>query len=140
MRTGQNSKQMILMCSLVGKMQYYPIVQAVSRSGIAVYEITYGTDFNPEEPSPGQFACQIFYTVATPVASVGYLVIFLNSQPKAWSHLIDYFYCRKKSRQTFDFPPEIFGIGVEQQYEESFLSPDSPRTSSFSMAKLSDVS
>ena len=140
MRTGQNSKQMILMCSLVGKMQYYPLVQAVSRSGLAMYEIAYGWDFDPEEPSPVQFACQIFYTVIEPVASVGYLVIFLILQPKAWNHLLDCFYCHKKSLDTFNVFSETISSEVEQQYEESFLSPDSPRTSSFLMAQLPDVS
>ena len=131
MKTDHSSKQMILIYTLVGKMQYYPLVQAVSRSGLAVYEITYGWDFDPQEPSPVQFACQIFYTVLAPVASVGYLVIFLILQPKAWSHLINCFYCHKQSLETFDVFSETISSGVEQQYEESFLSPDSPRISSF---------
>ena len=67
--------------TLVSRLLWYPVIQAISRSGLTVYELVYGWDFNPDEPSKGQFAWQIIYTVITPMASVGYLCIYLTLQP-----------------------------------------------------------
>eukprot|EP01031_Cornospumella_fuschlensis_P037337 gene37337-45331_t len=67
------------------RMIYYPIVQAVGRSGYAWYEAQYGTSIDVTD-KPGKFACLIFLTIVTPLQSVGYLIIFLIMQPDAYLH------------------------------------------------------
>jgi hypothetical protein len=70
---------------------YYPIVQAIGRSGCAWYEGSYGYNFdpdggfnfNPSGTSDTQFAAQCLMVVSTPLISVGYLAIFLIMQPNA---------------------------------------------------------
>lgn len=70
---------------------YYPIVQAIGRSGCAWYEGAYGYNFapnrgfnfNPSDTSDQQFAAQCLMVISTPLISVGYLVIFLIMQPNA---------------------------------------------------------
>ena len=42
---------------LANRMLYYPIVQAISRSGSAWYELQFGWDFNPPSVTRLQFAC-----------------------------------------------------------------------------------
>eukprot|EP01039_Chlorochromonas_danica_P005098 gene5099-5602_t len=73
--------------TLAQRMVYYPVVQALSRSGLSWYEGIYGLNFNPHEATPTQYACMIFFTIVTPMASVGYLVIFLIMQPSAYTLL-----------------------------------------------------
>lgn len=73
--------------TLVQRIIYYPIVQSLSRSGLAWYEEVYGINFSPHEATPTQYACIIFFTIVTPLASVGYLVIFLIMQPSAYTLL-----------------------------------------------------
>ncbi|RYG95241.1 hypothetical protein EON65_56280, partial [archaeon] len=67
------------------RMIYYPVVQAIGRSGYAWYEAQYGTSIDVTD-QPGKFACLIFMTVVTPLQSVGYLIIFLIMQPDAYLH------------------------------------------------------
>jgi len=70
---------------------YYPILQAIGRSGCAWYEMTYkynfdpdtGFNFNPEDTSDMQFAAQCLMVISTPLISIGYLCIFLIMQPDA---------------------------------------------------------
>jgi hypothetical protein len=79
---------------------YYPIVQAISRSGCAWYEMRYGYNFDPnsgynfspEHTSNFAFAAQCTMALSMPVASIGYLIIFLIMQPKAFYsfvHILD---------------------------------------------------
>lgn len=78
---------------------YYPLVQAISRSGAAWYERQYGYNFSPdngynfspEHTSNWAFAAQCTMAVSMPVASVGYLVIFLVMQPRAFETLVGLF-------------------------------------------------
>ncbi|RYG65886.1 hypothetical protein EON64_10985, partial [archaeon] len=75
---------------------YYPIVQAVSRSGCAWYEVQYGYEFSPgtgmnfspEHTSNWKFAAQCFMALSMPIASLGYLAIFLVMQPRAYATLV----------------------------------------------------
>lgn len=69
---------------LAMRLVYYPVVQAVSRSAVAWYEMVYGWNFDPSHTSQSQFIGQIFFAILTPSASYGYLAIFLLMQPKAW--------------------------------------------------------
>lgn len=62
-------------CVLSERMQYYPIVQAISRSGCAWYEFVYQWNFDPLEVTKVQFAAQIYVAIITPMASVGYLMV-----------------------------------------------------------------
>eukprot|EP00981_Chlorochromonas_danica_P006298 scaffold1355_cov154-Ochromonas_danica.AAC.16 len=70
---------------------FYPIIQAISRSGCAWYEMQYGYsfssgrgyNFSPEHTSSWAFAAQCTMAISMPIASVGYLIVFLNMQPKA---------------------------------------------------------
>ncbi len=70
--------------TLALRMVYYPIVQAISRSGYAWYEKQYGADIDQIDANPTQYASLIFLTIITPSVSIGYLVIFLVMQPDAY--------------------------------------------------------
>jgi hypothetical protein len=76
---------------------YYPVVQIISRIGIAWYEFSYGYDsssngngmnFNPPQTSNTQFAAQCMLAITMPLASIGYLWIFLLMQPRAYGTLL----------------------------------------------------
>jgi hypothetical protein len=84
---------------LVIRLFYYPLVQILSRSGCAWYEMQYGYNFSPSEgmnfdpthTSTVQFIAQCLMTLSMPIASVGYLVIFLRMHPKAFANACSYF-------------------------------------------------
>jgi len=96
---------------------YYPIVQTVSRIGFAWYEIEYGynyddrhsgfhfntTDDDQTEKSSAaqsqQFAAQCVLALSMPVASIGYLLIFLLMHPQAYLKLSNILCCGKPSQQ-----------------------------------------
>ena len=73
------------------RMFYYPIVQAIGRSGCAWYEMEYGYNYqlnrtvnlDPPHTSNTQFAVQCWMTICIPLIAVGYLAIFLIMQPDA---------------------------------------------------------
>lgn len=73
------------------RMFYYPVVQAIGRSGCAWYEMEYGYNYqldrtvnlDPPYTSNSQFAVQCWMTICIPLIAVGYLVIFLIMQPDA---------------------------------------------------------
>lgn len=73
------------------RMFYYPIVQAIGRSGCAWYEMEYGYNYQPDRTvnldpphtSNSQFAVQCWMTICIPLIAIGYLVIFLIMQPDA---------------------------------------------------------
>lgn len=71
--------------TLVRRMIYYPIVQAVSRSGYAWYQEAYGTQMDPDKSDNVQFALLVFIGIITPTLSVGNLLIFLRMQPHAYT-------------------------------------------------------
>ena len=73
--------------TVVSRLLWYPIVQSISRSGLTVYELVYGWDFDPDTVTESQFAWQLFYSIITPMASIGYLAIYLVMQPKAWTQV-----------------------------------------------------
>ena len=78
---------------------YYPIVQSISRIGFAWYEFSYqydnsssgGMNFNPSNASDTQFAAQCLLAITMPIASIGYLFIFLLMQPRAYRTLLKIF-------------------------------------------------
>lgn len=81
--------------TLAIRLMYYPILQAITRIPIAWYEAEYGFDFDPTSMSEQQFIAQCFMTVVTPLASCGYLCIFLVMQPKAYETMRAMLRCRK---------------------------------------------
>jgi hypothetical protein len=92
------SSSEISMKQLSQRLFYYPIVQSLSRVGCAWYEFEYqynntgnneasGFDFNPSHTTNKQFAAQIVLAITMPVASIGYLIIFLLMQPRAYGEL-----------------------------------------------------
>lgn len=90
---------------LVGRLKYYPLVQAISRIGYSWYEIEYGFNFNPNSVSRIQFASQCVVAIATPLGSVGYFVIFLLMQPHAYKFLKT----RLTTGKRFKNPHNVFG-------------------------------
>ena len=76
---------------LATRMFYYPVVQAVGRSGCAWYEMKYGYNYqlnrtvnlDPPVTSDTEFAVQCWMAICIPLIAVGYLVIFLIMQPDA---------------------------------------------------------
>jgi hypothetical protein len=91
---------------------YYPIIQAVSRSGSAWYEMQYKFDFDPtERVSRTQFVAQCFMALLTPSASYGYLVIFLLMQPNAWECLMATLCCRVYAPKMVNNIPSKFTNG-----------------------------
>lgn len=108
-RIQHNNTESIAMkaiCILAQRIQMYPLVQAVSRSGITWYEKVYGWgDFDPPIVTQTQFSVQIYFAIITPVASIGYLISFLVLQPLAYRKFIEWF------------------IRPEQQFTSSFFFP-----------------
>lgn len=74
---------------LVSRFKYYPACQAITRAGASWYEILFGFGDN--------FASQFYSTTGlisfacsallTPLAGIGYFLIFLYMQPNALAHL-----------------------------------------------------
>jgi hypothetical protein len=75
--------------ALSARIKYYPLVQIIAVSGSALYEIPYG--FTPEsyEDSSNTFRNIVlyYYAFTYPLAGLGYFIVFLLYQPKAYSHL-----------------------------------------------------
>lgn len=80
------SEQEIAIQTLAHRMILYPVVQAIGRSGYAWYEFSYGSNVSASNASSDEYACLIFLSLITPFVSVGYLIIFLMMQPKAYEH------------------------------------------------------
>ena len=70
--------------TLTRRSKYYWIVQAISRSGAAVYEGAYGYHGYTGFTNTNQYVGALFFAVLTPSASIGYLTIFLHMQPRAF--------------------------------------------------------
>lgn len=71
--------------------------QAISRSGFAYYELTYGYQFDVSNCT-GDSACYaalLYATIITPTVSFGYLALFLKIEPHAYN----------KFRELFGLPP-----------------------------------
>jgi len=72
--------------TLCRRMMYYPLVQAISRSGYAWYEFQYGFDFSYASTTgnPLRYTALLYSAVITPIASIGYLLVFLRIEPTAF--------------------------------------------------------
>ena len=78
--------------TLVSRLKYYPLIQALARSGLSIYEYLYDWNFVVEGPiGRTQFALQLYSALVAPSASIGYLIIFLVLQPRAFFYLKGWF-------------------------------------------------
>eukprot|EP01040_Poterioochromonas_malhamensis_P000429 gene429-461_t len=91
--TLNKSPQEIAIRTLARRLIFYPIVQAIGRSGYAWYEFAYGYYIDMDDPNPEQYASLIFLTIVTPFVSIGYLIIFLAMQPRAYEEFRQMVYC-----------------------------------------------
>lgn len=153
------SKQEQALNALSMRLFYYPIIQSISRSGCAWYELAYtydhhssdGFDLNPPHTSNQQFAAQVFMAITMPIGSIGYLIIFLLMQPKAFQELQLMFGCitkeqieaeeRKELLSSFDQAMGFSNSMVFSQMEddnESLLSYESESHLRFSLLQSVD--
>lgn len=93
-KTINKSDQEIAIRTVSRRMIFYPIIQAISRSGYSWYELQYGAAISPSDSSADKYACLLFLTIITPIVSLGYLIIFLVMQPNAYEHFVALMTCR----------------------------------------------
>lgn len=114
------------MNQLALRLFYYPLVQAVSRSGAAWYEMQYGYDFDrsrgydfsPAHTSNWAFAAQCTMALSMPAASVGYLCIFLVMQPTAYDRFRDLLRCRTTKEVQDDSAHLLASLGASADEDE----------------------
>lgn len=123
-RTGSGKQRKSLsetsMSALSLRLFLYPLVQSVSRVGCAWYEWEYqynshdsnGFDLNPPTTTDRQFAAQIVMALTMPLASIGYLIIFLLMQPKACNQFWRLFGLSE------NYPPKLDPHNEERREEE----------------------
>lgn len=98
--TLNKSPQEIAIRTLARRLIFYPIVQAIGRSGYAWYEFEYGLEIDTDDPDTQQYVCLIFLTIVTPLVSIGYLVIFLAMQPRAYEEFLKMLSCTSYQSPT----------------------------------------
>jgi hypothetical protein len=73
---------------MCGRLQYYCLVQIISRIGATWYQIQFGfRETVTQSPSTFQTAVFAIQFLLTPTAGIGYLIVFLAMQPEALLHL-----------------------------------------------------
>jgi hypothetical protein len=86
---GKDQNEAIL--SLVSRLKYYPLVQAIARSGPSLDRAINGvTDLNTDDVSP----IKIYNAVTVPSAGLGYFLVYLLMQPQAWNDFKNLICCR----------------------------------------------
>jgi hypothetical protein len=67
----------------------YPVASALSRFGYLIYETKYGFDFEVanEKDDSLRYTLAVISVALTPLAPIGYFVIFMTTQPNANKHL-----------------------------------------------------
>jgi hypothetical protein len=80
--------QEVAIRTLCRRMVFYPVIQAIGRSGYAWYEAEYGFNLDQDDATNTQFAAMLCFTIMTPIVSVGYLIIFLIMQPNAYREFL----------------------------------------------------
>lgn len=126
--TSTRTKAEASLNALSVRLFYYPIVQLISRSGCAWYEGQYGFDyhrgqgftFDPPHTSNEQFSAQLAMAIAMPVASVGYLIIFVTMQPKAYASVHRFFCGIKRVSKTLstEHHVEMGDEKIEEKIDE----------------------
>lgn len=98
--SGEQKDIITVMC---GRLQYYCLVQIISRIGATWYQLQYGFIETVDMSDASPFEMAVFTTqfMLTPSAGIGYLIVFLTMQPEAYQHYQDlirkiqkYFNCR----------------------------------------------
>jgi hypothetical protein len=76
---GKSDARSSALLLLTGRFLYYPVVAVISRLGYLIYETEFDFDFNVsrEKTDSWRYILAVFSVALTPVAPVGYLVIFL---------------------------------------------------------------
>lgn len=90
----------VAILTLCKRMIFYPVIQTVGRAGSAWYDLAYGLDYDPTHPGDIRYSSLLFMVIITPLVSVGYLIVFLWMQPKAWRYLCSVFCCETSNRET----------------------------------------
>lgn len=74
--------------ALVRRFKYYPLCQALIRSGAAWYEFAYGfsTSGFSSQSSTLETVSLFLFVFCSSAAGIAYFCIFLIMQPKAWKH------------------------------------------------------
>lgn len=96
---GTRTEQEIAIRTLSRRMVFYPVIQAIGRSGYTWYEFDYGTAVGEDDANNTEYAALIFLTVITPMVSVGYLLIFVMMQPNAYRQLKQLLSCSPQDKQ-----------------------------------------
>lgn len=76
---------------MCGRLQYYCLVQIISRIGATWYQLQYGFIETIDMSNASNFEMAVFSTqfILTPSAGIGYLIVFLTMQPEAYQHYKD---------------------------------------------------
>jgi hypothetical protein len=73
---------------IANRMKYYPIVQVITRLGVAWYEYKYGHNYSySPDISTSEKIALFLYVTTLPAAGLGYFVIFMSMSPGAWTTL-----------------------------------------------------
>lgn len=74
---------------LAMRLQYYCIVQTLTRLGASWYQLQYGfgATYHEDSASTLQTISLFSEVILTPSAGIGYLIVFLCIQPDAWKQL-----------------------------------------------------
>lgn len=75
--------------ALTSRLKYYPVLQILSIIGETAYGVTFGfkTDsYGASHMSPMQSTFLCLYAVSSTSAGLGYFIVFLTVQPKAYNH------------------------------------------------------
>ena len=92
---GQISSSERAIIVLTQRMVYYPIAQVVSRLGVSLYQLQYGFDeVFPSNASTEQFTFACIACILHPLAGIGYFLIFLVFQPRAYEQFTRLVSCK----------------------------------------------
>ncbi len=105
--------------ALTNRSKYYWIMQAISRSGAAVYEGIYGYGGYVGYTGTSQYVGALFFSVLTPSASIGYLVIFLYMQPRALASFKELLFVDIPNWITCRQIAHVH-IGADPRFQETF--------------------
>jgi len=90
------------------------LLQAISRSGFAWYELQYGYDFEVSNCTGDEacYAALIYSVIITPTVSFGYLALFLKIEPHAYTKFRELFCLGPSSRSRHESKDTIGKIGA----------------------------
>jgi hypothetical protein len=110
------SCQVTAIKTLIERLKYYPLANAICRFPLTFYELKFGYDVDVENSSEVMLAFQCMIVVITPLLSVAYLIIFLLMQPHATKHLMYRFTTGKRPIHSTVPPPQMDIAASRQQF------------------------